>query len=235
MYDHVLTPHSDDSSNLNALQTSIFRTSRTKAAYLFDISACKEKYTDHYTITSASEIMATFCLANSLMDLKKRLGNLLLGLTSDDKPILASDLKLEGALTALLKDAFLPNLVQTLEGTPAFIHGGPFANIAHGTSSVTSLKLALSLSNYVITEAGFGADLGAEKFMNLFCNIANEKPDAIVLVVTIRSILYQGEGDFTKGLSNVEAHLEHLSNYNVPVIVCCNHFATDDSSYVEKS
>lgn len=194
----------------------------------------KEKYTDHYTITSASEIMATFCLANSLMDLKKRLGNLLLGLTSDDKPILASDLKLEGALTALLKDAFLPNLVQTLEGTPAFIHGGPFANIAHGTSSVTSLKLALSLSNYVITEAGFGADLGAEKFMNLFCNIANEKPDAIVLVVTIRSILYQGEGDFTKGLSNIEAHLEHLSNYSVPIIVCCNHFTTDDSSYIDK-
>ena len=194
----------------------------------------KKEYSDSYAITSASEIMTLFCLASSLDDLKKRLGNLLLGLDKDGNPITAHDLKLEGALTALLKDAFLPNLVQTLEGTPAFIHGGPFANIAHGCSSVISIKLALSLSDYVITEAGFGADLGAEKFMNLFCNVSKEKPSAVVLVVTIRSILHHGNDDFKKGLSNIDAHLEHLSNYNIPIVVCCNHFNDDKDEFIDE-
>ena len=187
----------------------------------------KEDYIDHFNITAASEIMALFCLAKDLDDLKRRLGNIIVGYNSKMEIIYTRDLKLEGALTVLLKDAFRPNLVQTLEQTPALIHGGPFANIAHGCSSVVSLNLARSLSDYVITEAGFGSDLGAEKFLDIVCPSANIKPAALVLVVTVRALKYNGDGDLAKGICNLEAHLDHLVNYKVPLVLCLNKFADD--------
>ena len=191
---------------------------------------CKSgEYIDHFNITSASEVMALFCLATDIDDLKKRLSKIIVGFNSKNEPIYVHDLKLEGALTVLLSNAFKPNLVQTLEGTPAIIHGGPFANIAHGCSSITSIKLARSLSDYVITEAGFGSDLGAEKFLDIVCPTASITPSTIVLVVTVRALKYNGDGSLEKGICNIDAHLNHLKNYNVPTVVCLNKF-NDDSN-----
>ena len=191
---------------------------------------CKSgEYIDHFNITSASEVMALFCLATDIDDLKKRLSKIIVGFNSKNEPIYVHDLKLEGALTVLLSNAFKPNLVQTLEGTPAIIHGGPFANIAHGCSSITSIKLARSLSDYVITEAGFGSDLGAEKFLDIVCPTASITPSTIILVVTVRALKYNGDGTLKSGICNIDAHLNHLKNYNVPIVVCLNKF-NDDSN-----
>lgn len=196
---------------------------------------CHEKvFQDHFTITAASEVMALFCMAKDLDDLKKRLANIIVGYTKEQTPIQVKDLKLEGALTILLKDAFYPNLVQTLEQTPAFVHGGPFANIAHGCSSIRATNLALSVSDYVITEAGFGSDLGAEKFLNIVCPQADFIPHAVVLVATIRALKHHGEGNLENGLQNLQAHIDHLRQYQVPLIVCINQFSDDKLSEVEQ-
>ena len=202
---------------------------------------------DHFHITVASEIMAILCLASDLEDLKKRLGNILVAYTYSGEPVYARDLKAVGAMTALLKDAINPNLVQTLEGNPALIHGGPFANIAHGCNSVRATKAALKMADYVITEAGFGADLGAEKFFDIKCRAAGLKPDAVVLVATIRALKYNGgvaKADLSaenvdalkKGIVNLEKHIENLKLYGVPVVVTLNSFITDteaEISYVK--
>lgn len=193
---------------------------------------------DHFQITVASEIMAILCLAADLSDLKKRLGNILVAYTYDNKPVFARDLKAVGAMTALLKDAINPNLVQTLENNPAIIHGGPFANIAHGCNSVRATKLALKLADYTITEAGFGSDLGAEKFFDIKCRFAGLKPDCVVLVATIRALKYNGgvpKAELTKentdalkkGIVNLGVHIENMRLYGVPVVVAINHFYTD--------
>lgn len=199
---------------------------------------CKSgEYIDHFNITAASEAMALFCLATDIDDLRGRLSNIIVGFNSKNEPVYVKDLKLEGALTVLLKDSFKPNLVQTLEGTPAIIHGGPFANIAHGCSSVTSIKLAKSLTDYVITEAGFGSDLGAEKFLNIVCPTASITPSTIVLVVTVRALKYNGNDSLEKGICNIDAHLNHLKNYNVPIVVCINKFSDDsneDINYIKE-
>lgn len=199
---------------------------------------------DHFQITVASEIMAILCLANDLNDLKKRLGNILVAYTYDNKPVFARDLNAVGAMTALLRDAINPNLVQTLENNPAIIHGGPFANIAHGCNSVRATKLALKLSDYVITEAGFGSDLGAEKFFDIKCRAAGLKPDCVVLVATIRALKYNGgvaKADLSgenvealqKGIVNLGVHIENMRKFGVPVVVAINHFATDTDAEVE--
>ena len=191
-----------------------------------------------FDITAASEIMAIFCLSNDLVDLKRRLGNIFVGFTYDKKPVFARDLKAEGAMAALLKDAIKPNLVQTIEGNPAIIHGGPFANIAQGTNSVIATRMGLSMSDYVVTEAGFGFDLGAEKFLNIKCQSADLNPRAIVIVATVRALKYHGGGDLKnlttpdpetlkKGLSNLEKHLENSKLYNIPCVVAINQFTTD--------
>ena len=193
---------------------------------------------DHFQITVASEIMAILCLAADLSDLKKRLGNILVAYTYDNKPVFARHLKAVGAMTALLKDAINPNLVQTLENNPAIIHGGPFANIAHGCNSVRATKLALKLADYTITEAGFGSDLGAEKFFDIKCRFAGLKPDCVVLVATIRALKYNGgvpKAELTKentdalkkGIVNLGVHIENMRLYGVPVVVAINHFYTD--------
>ena len=195
--------------------------------------------TDGFDISVASEIMAIFCLASDLKDLKKRIGNIIIGYTKEEKPITASDLKAEGAMVALLKDAINPNMVQSLEGTPALIHGGPFANIAHGCNSVIATKLALKLSDYVITEAGFGADLGAEKFLDIKCRVTGLKPDAVVCVATIKALKYHGgikKEDLDKedikgldrGIHNVLKHIDNLKNkFGVQVVVAINRFTQD--------
>lgn len=194
--------------------------------------------TDSFVITVATEIMAILCLSNDIFDLKRRLGNILVAYTYDNKPVFAKDLKVEGALTVLLKDAIKPNLVQTLEGNPAIIHGGPFANIAHGCNSLIATNLALSLSDYTVTEAGFGSDLGAEKFLDIKCRIGNLKPDCIVINATIRSLKYNGlcpkealkeeNLKYLKdGLCNLEVHIENMKKYSNHVIVCLNQFFTD--------
>ena len=193
----------------------------------------KKEFNDHFNITAASEVMALFCLAKDIDDLKLRLSKIIVGFNSLNNPIYVKDLNLEGALTVLLKDAFKPNLVQTLEATPAIIHGGPFANIAHGCSSVKSIKLAKSLSNYVITEAGFGSDLGAEKFLDIVCPASNIVPSAIVLVVTIRALKYNGHGSLKNGICNLDAHLNHLKNYHIPIIVAINKFSDDSNDDIE--
>jgi formate--tetrahydrofolate ligase len=191
-----------------------------------------------FDITVASEVMAIFCLAKDLDDLKARLGNIIVAYTRDRKPVRASDLKGHGAMTALLKEAIAPNLVQTLEGTPAFIHGGPFANIAHGCNSVIATKAALKLVDYVVTEAGFGADLGAEKFFDIKCRKAGLKPDCVVLVATIRALKMHGgvtKDDLKKenlqalekGLANLERHVANVGKYGVPVVVSINRFSSD--------
>jgi len=191
-----------------------------------------------FDITVASEIMAIFCLATSITDLKERLGRIIVAYTYDGEPVTASDIHAEGAMTALLKDAIKPNLVQTLEHVPAFIHGGPFANIAHGCNSVRATKAALKMADYTITEAGFGADLGAEKFFDIKCRMAGLKPDAVVLVATIRALKYNGgiaKEDLSaenldalkKGIVNLEKHIENLQQFGVPVVVTLNSFLTD--------
>ncbi len=200
---------------------------------------------DGYDITVASEIMAVFCLANSITDLKERLSRIVVGYTYDDKPVTAGDLKAVGAMAALLKDAMSPNLVQTLEGTPALVHGGPFANIAHGCNTVTATKMALRLGEYCVTEAGFGADLGAEKFLDIKCRYAGLKPDAVVVVGTIRALKMHGGLPKTElGAENLEALeagipnlLRHVSNikdvYKLPCVVAVNRFPTDTDAEIE--
>lgn len=191
-----------------------------------------------FDITAASEVMAILCLAESFEDLKRRLGNIFVGYTYDKKPIYARDLKAQGAMAALLKDAIMPNLVQTLEGTPALIHGGPFANIAQGTNSVIATKMALSYSDFVVTEAGFGFDLGAEKFMDIKCQSAGLHPDAVVLVATVRALKYHGGQNvkelttpslenLEKGISNLQKHIENMSLFGVCPVVAINQFASD--------
>ena len=188
---------------------------------------------EEFAITPASEIMAILCLSKDLNDLKKRLSRIIVAYTYDNKPITASDLKAVGAMAVLLKDAMKPNLVQTIEGVPAFIHGGPFANIAHGTNSLIATKMALKLADYVVTEAGFGSELGAEKFFNIVCRTGKIKPDAVVLVVSIKSLKRHGNGDVKKGFSNLEKHLDNLSYYKVPVIVALNHFIHDKDKEIK--
>tara|TARA_Y100000741_G_scaffold355382_1_gene330735 strand:- start:789 stop:2462 length:1674 start_codon:yes stop_codon:yes gene_type:complete len=191
-----------------------------------------------FDITVASEIMAVFCLASDIDDLKKRIGNMVIGYTRSNEPVRAKQLNADGAITALLKDAFQPNLVQTLENNPAFIHGGPFANIAHGCNSVVSTKLALKLSDYVVTEAGFGADLGAEKFFDIKCRKSGLKPDAVVLVATTKALKMHGGitkdnlgaenvEAVTKGCENLKRHIENITKFGVPVIVGINDYVTD--------
>jgi formate--tetrahydrofolate ligase len=188
---------------------------------------------EEFAITPASEIMAILCLSKDLNDLKDRLGRIIVAYTYDLKPIYAKDLKAVGAMAVLLKDAMMPNLVQTIEGVPAFIHGGPFANIAHGTNSLIATKMALKLADYVVTEAGFGSELGAEKFFNIVCRTGDLKPDAIVLVVSIKALKKHGNGDVEKGLPNLEKHLENISYYGIPVIVTLNHFIDDKEEEIE--
>ena len=193
---------------------------------------------DGFDITVASEIMAVLCLSNSITDLKERLSRIIVGYTYDDKPVTCGDLKAQGAMTALLKDALKPNLVQTLEGTPAFVHGGPFANIAHGCNSVIATKTALKVADYAVTEAGFGADLGAEKFLDIKCRYAGLKPSAVVIVATIRALKMHGGvakkdlGEenleaLRKGIENLEKHIENIAKYNLPSVVAINAFPTD--------
>lgn len=196
-----------------------------------------------FDITAASEIMAILCLAEDFHDLKQRIGNIFVGFTYDKKPVFARDLKAEGAMAALLKDAIKPNLVQTLEGNPAIIHGGPFANIAQGTNSVLATKMGLSLSDYVVTEAGFGFDLGAEKFLDIKCVSAGIQPSAAVLVATIRALKYHGgvalsalnrpdAAAVERGLENLEKHVENMRKFNVCPVVAINHFASDSEEEV---
>lgn len=191
-----------------------------------------------FDITAASEVMAILCLAEDFEDLKRRLGNIFVGYTYDKKPIYARDLNAQGAMAALLKDAIMPNLVQTLEGTPAIIHGGPFANIAQGTNSVIATKMALSYSDFVVTEAGFGFDLGAEKFMDIKCQSAGLHPDAVVLVATVRALKYHGGqnvkelttpslANLEKGIGNLQKHVENMSLFGICPVVAINQFATD--------
>ncbi|MBE6880493.1 MAG: formate--tetrahydrofolate ligase [Ruminococcaceae bacterium] len=198
---------------------------------------------DHFQITVASEIMAILCLADDLDDLKLRLGRILVAYTYDNKPVYAKDLSAVGSMTALLKEAINPNLVQTLENTPAIIHGGPFANIAHGCNSVRATKLALKLGEYAVTEAGFGSDLGAEKFFDIKCRYAGLKPSCTVLVATIRALKYNGgvaKADLTtentealsKGIVNLGAHIDNMRKYGVPVVVAINHFYTDTDAEI---
>jgi formate--tetrahydrofolate ligase len=197
-----------------------------------------------FDITVASEVMAIFCLASDLADLQRRLGQIQVGQTRDKKPVTAKDLKAAGSMAALLKDALAPNLVQTLENNPAFIHGGPFANIAHGCNSVIATKAALKLGDYVVTEAGFGADLGAEKFFDIKCRKAGLTPDCVVLVATIRALKMHGGvakdalkaenvEALEKGFANLKKHVENLQRYGVPVIVSINRFSTDTAAEVE--
>ncbi len=200
---------------------------------------------DGYDITVASEIMAVLCLASSISDLKARLARIIVGYTYDERPITAGDLKAEGAMTALLKDALKPNLVQTLEGTPAFVHGGPFANIAHGCNSVIATKTALKMSDYAITEAGFGADLGAEKFLDIKCRMAGLVPDAVVIVATVRALKMHGGlakselgnedlAALERGLPNLLRHVSNIKNvYKLPSVVAVNRFPTDTDAEIE--
>ena len=200
---------------------------------------------DGFDITVASEIMAIFCLASSITDLKERLSKIVVAYTYDDKPVTAGDLKAVGAMTALLKDALKPNLVQTLEGTPAFVHGGPFANIAHGCNSVIATKMAMRLADFAITEAGFGADLGAEKFLDIKCRMADLKPDAVVVVATVRALKLHGGAIKTelgnenlealeKGLPNLLRHVSNIKNvYKLPCVVAVNRFPTDTDAEVQ--
>ena len=200
---------------------------------------------DGFDIVVASEVMAIFCLATSLKDLKTRLGNIVVAYTRDQKPVRAKDLKVHGAMTVLLKDALAPNLVQTLENNPAFIHGGPFANIAHGCNSVIATKTALKLVDYVVTEAGFGADLGAEKFIDIKCRKAGLRPDAVVIVATIRALKYHGGVDvkelnkenlaaLEKGITNLERHVNNVRNhYGLPCVVSINRFTFDTDAEIE--
>ncbi|MEQ8966886.1 MAG: formate--tetrahydrofolate ligase [Azospirillaceae bacterium] len=199
---------------------------------------------DGFDITVASEVMAIFCLARDFADLQKRLGNIIIGYDRDKKPVFARDLKAEGPMAALLRDAMMPNLVQTLEGTPAFVHGGPFANIAHGCNSVMATRTALKLADFVVTEAGFGADLGAEKFFDIKCAKAGLKPDAAVVVATVRALKMHGGvakdalgdedvGAVTRGLDNLGRHLRNVAHFGVPAVVGINRFTKDTDAEIE--
>ena len=199
---------------------------------------------DHFMITVASEVMAILCLSDSISDLKKRLGNILAAYTFTGEPVYCRDLQADGAMAALLKDAIKPNLVQTTENTPALIHGGPFANIAHGCNSVKATKLALKLGDYTITEAGFGADLGAEKFFDIKCRLAGLTPSAVVIVATVRALKYNGGADknnlktenidaLKKGCCNLEAHIENIKKYGLPAVVALNHFDSDTDAEID--
>ena len=199
---------------------------------------------DGFNITPASEVMAILCMAKNIEDLKEKLGNIFIGFTFDKKPVYARDLKAQGAMALLLKDAIKPNLVQTLEGNPAIIHGGPFANIAQGTNTIIATKMGLSLSDYVVTEAGFGADLGAEKFMNIKCGYGNLKPHAIVLVATIRALRHHGGAKkeeyntasmerVTKGFENLAKHIENCKKFGINPTVAINHFPTDSGEELQ--
>ncbi len=199
---------------------------------------------DHFVITVASEIMAILCLANDMNDLKKRLGKIIVAYNFNGEPVTAEDVGATGSMAALLKDALKPNMIQTLEHTPALVHGGPFANIAHGCNSVRATKMAMKLADYTITEAGFGADLGAEKFFDIKCNMAGLKPDCVVLVATVRALKYNGgvpKDELTnenvdalkKGICNLEKHIENLQKYNVPIVVTLNAFISDTDKEVE--
>ena len=195
-----------------------------------------------FQITVASEIMAILCLSNSLMDLKNRIGNIIFAYDINDNPLKVKDLKIEGAACTLLKDAIKPNLVQTLENTPVIVHGGPFANIAHGCNSILATKMALKLADYTVTEAGFAADLGAEKFLDIKCRIGNLKPNCIVLVATIRALKHHGGAKelnkenleaLNKGFENLDKHIENMKKYNIPVIVAINKFYSDTNREIE--
>ena len=199
---------------------------------------------DHFVITVASEIMAILCLANDMEDLKKRLGKIIVAYNMDKEPVTAAELNAVGAMAALLKDALKPNLIQTLEHTPAFVHGGPFANIAHGCNSVQATKMALKLSDITVTEAGFGADLGAEKFLDIKCPMAGLSPDAVVLVATVRALKYNGGVSkedlgredidaLSRGIVNLEKHISNLKQYGVPVVVTLNRFVTDTAAELD--
>ena len=200
---------------------------------------------DGFDITVASEIMAVFCLSSSITDLKERLSRIIVGYTYDDKPVTAGDLKATGAMTALLKDAIKPNLVQTLEGTPAFVHGGPFANIAHGCNSVMATRMALKMGDYTVTEAGFGADLGAEKFLDIKCRMSGLKPDAVVIVATVRALKLHGGANkkrldsenlaaLEKGVPNLLRHVSNIKNvYRLPCVVAVNRFPTDTDAEID--
>ena len=201
---------------------------------------------DGFDITVASEIMAVLCLSDGILDLKERLGRIIVAYTYEGKPVTAHDLKAEGAMTALLKDALKPNLVQTLEGTPALVHGGPFANIAHGCNSVTATRMALKLGDYAVTEAGFGADLGAEKFLDIKCRMAGLTPDAVVVVATVRALKHHGgaaKGELgqenlealEKGLPNLLQHVDNIKNvYGLPCVVAINAFPTDTRAWLRR-
>jgi len=180
----------------------------------------------NFDITAASEVMATLCMAKDTIDLKKRLGNLIIGY-KNGKPLIAKDIKAQGAMTALLKEAIKPNLVQTLEGTPALIHGGPFANIAHGCNSIIATKLGMSMADYIVTEAGFGADLGAEKFVNIKCRAAGIYPDACVIVATTKAVKEQG-------MQNLLTHIQNMKDFNLPVVVAINKFPNDSENDIEE-
>jgi len=197
-----------------------------------------------FDITAASEVMATLCLAENLKSLKDKLGNIFIGYTYDKKPVYARDIHANGAMAALLKDAILPNLVQTIEGTPAIIHGGPFANIAQGTNSVIATRMGLSHSDYVVTEAGFGFDLGAEKFFDIKCGYSGLSPKAVVLVATVRALKYHGGADLKdlktpnidflkKGLGNLEKHIENIKQFNICSVIAINKFATDTDEEID--
>lgn len=211
-----------------------------------EVGKSSEKETtrlEHFNITAASELMAIFCLAKDEEDLRDRIDNIVIGYNYQEEPVLARDLNITGSMIAILKEAINPNLVQTLEGNPAFVHGGPFANIAHGCNTVIATKTALSLGDYVITEAGFGSDLGAEKFLDIKCVSANLKPSAIVLVVTLKALKYNAgvlKNDILKenveavkmGSANLKAHLENLKSYNIPVVVCLNKYTEDTDNEI---
>ena len=200
---------------------------------------------DGFDITVASEVMAVLCLASDITDLKERLSRIVVAYTYDNEPVTAGQLKAQGAMTALLKDALKPNLVQTLEGTPAFVHGGPFANIAHGCNSITATKLALKLGDYAVTEAGFGADLGAEKFLDIKCRMAGFKPDAVVIVATVRALKHHGGAKkdelasedleaLERGLPNLLQHVDNITNvYKLPCVVAINAFPTDTKAELD--
>ena len=198
-----------------------------------------------FDITVASEVMAILCLANDLSDLRKRLGEIIVAYRKDRTPVFCKDIKADGAMTVLLQQAMQPNIVQTLENNPAFVHGGPFANIAHGCNSVIATKTALKIANYVVTEAGFGADLGAEKFVNIKCRKAGIKPDAAVIVATVRSMKMNGgivsKNDLSteniqavqQGCANLGRHIENVKSFGIPVVVAINHFVSDTNAEIE--
>jgi len=188
---------------------------------------------DVFDITAASEVMAILCLTEDLKDLKERINRIIVAYTYDGNPVYARELKAAGAMAALLKHAINPNLVQSIEKVPALVHGGPFANIAHGCNSIIATKLALKLADYVVTEAGFGADLGAEKFLNIKCRIGNLKPDGVVLVATIKALKRHGEDDIEKGLPNLEKHIENIKKFNLPLIVALNKFTDDKEEEID--